>query len=312
MALSIDTCCPRCLFCTTRCLCTHLPLHKFSSDLKVIVIQDHAERKPSKKVLSSIPILSLLLNNVEVVLCAAGSFQVDIDLTAYNLSTDAALLYPSEASMPISDLVCSKTSIEAKTQTGSIGSTALKVLLVLDGSWVTVQHMLARNTFLHPSKCSHIRLPPSDIITASVYHTSGLRREPATNFVSTAEAVAWAIHFLSDELKPATTEILRLFRIFVSLKIAADKNSTIITNQSDFEECNAKLVDASCSSDDYSDNSVDGLDSGPEFSYIAAAGGGGIEVACTLLPSCGVRYKRPISKTDKRKRIRNKEKRRKR
>jgi DTW domain-containing protein YfiP len=277
--------CPRCLFGSSNCLCVDLPLCKFRSDLRVVIIQDIGECKPSKRAVSSVPVLLQVLDYVEVVCCSSGNFRVDLDLSVYNESTEVALLYPSEMSVPITDLV--DRSDRASSESGASLS-HLKVLLVLDGSWVTVQHILARNSFLRPNRCRHVRLPRCRSIPASVFHTSGLRKEPARSFISTAEAVAWAIFFLRDELKPAALEILKLFEKFVRLKVSVDRSSHCeISEKTVLYVQNDDLVD----------------EEQAPMTFCADDSG-------DLLPSNGAKQRHPISKSEKRKRMRQKEKRR--
>lgn len=303
--LIMEDACPLCRFPSADCVCLEVPQGKFASDVKVVIIQDPAELKPTKRAVSSIPILTLLLASVEVLPCDPGTYKADIDLFArYGARSDEiALLYPSQASQPLTTLFPGRVAdnnrhlAESSSTIGEPGYPfkILKVLLVLDGSWVTVQHILARNTYLHPTRCRHVRLPPSEVITASVYHTSGLRREPHKGFVSTAEAVAWALHFIQEEYHLVALKILQTFQMFVKFKIKSNSDSSREDIYDIYRESSSdstlKRTSGASDESDVEGSVVKGVD----------------VIELILLPSSGVRYKKPISKSTRRKIIREKE-----
>ena len=268
--------------------------------LRVVILQDHAELKPSKKAISSIPVLESILENIDVKICDAKTYAAAWDLSSYSDPAAVALLYPSDASsvLSVDSNSNQKSHIEESPSFNEDDSTSadmpfianqLKCLVVLDGSWVTVQHILARNAFLHPSRCRHIRLPPYHLICTSIYHTSGLRREPVKGFVSTAEAVAWALFFIDKEYQSVSLNILQSFQSFVESKaeIEISTHFGLITNS--FHESEKECGEYNLAED-----------------VVLPIGD------ASLLPSRGIKCKRPISKAEKRKIIRSKERKRKR
>lgn len=274
-------------------------------DVRVVIIRDLAELRPSKQGVSSIPALAAALEDVDIILCdASDCYKADIDiLSDYNVRPEqVALLYPSDASEPLPN-----APFDPNQACDDRSRHEVKVLVVLDGSWVTVQHILARNPFLHPGKCRHVRLPSSDVIAASVYHTSGLRKEPNEGFVSTAEAVAWALHFLSVDMRPISQKILENFQRFVESKINTCTNTNSTCSYSSTSRLGCSSDGASCSDSDCDDSSKEsGLALEPNAASLLAERQH-LRVM-TLLPAGGVRFKKPISKAQKRKRSRDKEK----
>ena len=112
------------------------------------------------------------------------------------LEPGAALLYPGERAIPASDRAGSPPT----------------VLVVIDGTWLQAEKMLAANPFL-------AALPQLSVASADPSGYQDLRREPAPHCLSTIEAVACALGAL--ERDPARFEPMRAaFRTMVEKQLA--------------------------------------------------------------------------------------------
>lgn len=248
---------------------------RVSTKIRVVIIQDHAELRPSKRYISSIPVLVSTLEKCTVITTEPSSIAVSYEESIFGKTNEIAVLYPSTSSTPLEKCMLAEDSTATS---GDVNfKQPIKTIIALDGSWVTVQHILARNSWLHPVHCRHIRLPPSATSQGSLYASLGLRIEPCRDFLSTAEAVAHALYYL-EEKEEATTTILLRFNALLS-KILHDREIT------------ADDSDITCSKNIFTSCRLDTNE-------------------VMLLPDKGIRYKHPQSKTEKRIREREKEKKR--
>lgn len=153
---------------------------------------------PSKLKVSSVPILKHVLKNfASYVISSKNNWR---ELESFE-SSSCVVLYPSESSIPV------QAYLEQYSPP--------KTLIVLDGSWVTVQESLYRMPQLYPNRIKHIRLSQEQLQNhVSLYHSLGLRKEPAKNFISTAEAVALTLSSFNQP-QIVVSSILNSFRLFV-------------------------------------------------------------------------------------------------
>ena len=204
---------------------------KVSISTRITIIRDEREKIPTKARISSIPTLVKVLSNCEVYHVAAKS-TINSDIKALLLQPGTVVLYPSETSVPL-DAFISDVQNEQATKSGGIST--IRTIVIIDGSWVTVQHILARNQALQPHNCQHVRLPssileadadadadagvtsPNCSMLRSLYEAYGLRKEPSRGFLSTAEAAAVALRLVDQEGNRACEAILREFSSFLSL-----------------------------------------------------------------------------------------------
>ena len=215
---------------------------------KVVVLMDEAEeRRPSKQMVSSVPLLQRLLENCTVHLVPtsrpvpAQLLRQWIDLT----SPHTALLYPSEASTPLQFMNCSGNSDDVNgdnLQSHDSNSTEMLIntLVVLDGSWRSVQYILHHNKLLQSQYLRHVRLDLAASYT-SYYQTYGLRQEPAPNCVSTAEAVALALMRIESASSSVGHSILTEFRRFVLMNTDIVCEDKIRESAHNSDENNANL-----------------------------------------------------------------------
>ena len=207
----------------------------------VVVLMDEAEeRRPSKVRVSSIPILRQL----ELPRCSIHPVRADrptapalLQQWADLSSPHTALLYPSESSRTL-DLSYS-TRDKHQCQQDEEEQPRIDTLVVLDGSWRTVQQILYHNPLLQPRKLRHVRLDVAATYT-SYYQRCGLRQEPAPNCVSTAEAIALALVCLEAPTNIVGRLILNSFKKFV------ENNSDYIEDLS--QQSNLSVIDGDKSS----------------------------------------------------------------
>jgi DTW domain-containing protein YfiP len=209
--------CEKCLNPLPCCYCSELPTEPLENVIRFVILQDPYELSPSKLKLSSVPILKHVLNNcTSFVLNKDNNWRISEDIN----HESCVVLYPSESSMTIPEYL----------QTHQIPQT----VIVLDGSWVTVQESLHRMPFLHPKRINHIRISPLQLQNrVSLYHSLGLRKEPARNCISTAEAVALALHSF-DPCHAAVSFILNTFHLFVEKRIQMTNSVPVLTLSGEF------------------------------------------------------------------------------
>jgi DTW domain-containing protein YfiP len=264
------------------CICQWLPTVRCDTRTKVIVIQDRSELNASKRRVSSIPILKLVMKNIEVeVVSVRQSFSLNIDFS----DPSTAVLYPSEASVPLLPHN-REISIGDSTFLGEYTDSAIRTLITIDGSWVTVQNIIAKNICLQPPRCRHVRL--DSLPSESAYELYGLRKEPSRNFLSTAEAVAWALLSIEPAGQEASRHILSAFTNFVQLRTVCS------IRDDDVSEDDDSSSSSGCQDDGYGveENSGEG--------------------ECRLLPSRGKKERVSKTKSQKRKQKRVSESRKKR
>jgi DTW domain-containing protein YfiP len=239
---------------------------------KIVILMDDAEeRRPSKQRVSSIPLLrqlNLQQCSIHPVRSSRAVPLADLRQWADLSSPHTALLYPSDSSTVLgfsqqqqqSSPPCSSPESTATTTTDTTeadatdthtGTVAIHTLLVLDGSWRTVQQLLYHNRSLQPPGLRHVRLDLAASYT-SYYQRHGLRQEPAPNCVSTAEAIALALLRLEEPSNQAGHVILTAFRRFVQqLNASAVRGRTTSCgddDDSDGEICFETAGDGAASS----------------------------------------------------------------
>ena len=291
-----------------------------SIETKIVVLVDEREEsRPSKWKVSSIPLLQRLkLENMSFYFVSASqsipslSLQEWIDIS----SPHTALLYPSDASIPL-DVSHSRFSTGEDVHNPN----AVHTLVVLDGSWRSVQQLLHHNPLLHPRKLRHVRLDMTSSCT-SYYQRLGLRVEPAPSCVSTAEAIARALFLLEKPTSQISNVILEDFRKFVESNVAMLRKAPISDDGMELNDAK-RLISAESVKDTFSihelnESRIDGdgketQDCGHEEIINCKRYFQEFDDADQnyLLPSRGVKEKKAVSKAEKRKHNREKERRRK-
>jgi hypothetical protein len=274
---------------------------KFFLQTKVVILQARTEISLSKKrALSSVPSVSSTLSNYLNIVDGErreGRSSIEMlnavidECAGLEKSSQPILLFPSDKSLPLDVFL---------TDTVHTDTTGCTTLIVLDGSWKSVLHMLSRYTKLHG--LPHVRLPHASS-SRSLYEVFGLRKEPRRSFISTAESIALSLSMI--EPSAVSTEacacILRKFESFLKWKVESESESVMAEIQGGaIREGEGKGyfdVDDSEHSDDDDDGESTSLD-------------GDAALPVKLIPFKGVKEKIRKSKADIRATKRKRERRR--
>jgi tRNA-uridine aminocarboxypropyltransferase len=185
--------CQRCLRPLAFCVCDMLP--PIAARTRVVLLQHPRE---ARLAICSAWLTRLALPNAE--LHRGFRFADDPRVREIAAAPGAALLYPGEGAVPASELAGRPPD----------------VLVVLDGTWLQVEKMLAANASL-------AALPRVSVASARPSGYRDLRREPAPHCLSTIEAVACALGALEGD--PARFEPMRAaFREMVEKQLACSRD----------------------------------------------------------------------------------------
>jgi len=191
--LPVRPTCLRCLRPTAFCVCAELA--PVASRTRVVILQHPRE---ARLAICSAWLTRLALENAE--LHHGFHFAGHDHVMALAASPGAALLYPGEGATPAAALAGSPPP----------------VLLVIDGTWLQAEKMLAANPRL-------AALPRVAVASSEPSGYRDLRREPAPHCLSTVEAVAFALGAL--ERDPARFEPMRAaFRLMVEKQLACSRD----------------------------------------------------------------------------------------
>jgi DTW domain-containing protein len=185
--------CLRCLRPTSFCVCASLA--PVASRTRVVLLQHPRE---ARLAICSAWLTRLALSNAEL----HRGFRFDERGHVMELASTpgAALLYPGEGATPAPALAAAPPP----------------VLVVIDGTWLQAEKMLAANRRL-------ASLPRIAVAAAEPSGYRDLRREPAPHCLSTLEAVACALGAL--ERDPARFEPMRAaFRLMVEKQLACSRD----------------------------------------------------------------------------------------
>lgn len=181
--------CPRCLRPVPFCVCGRLS--PIPSRTRVVLLQHPRE---ARLAICSARLTRVALANAE--LHRGFRFEDDRRVREVLATSGAALLYPGPGSRPVEVLA----------------GRPPPVLVVVDGTWLQAEKMLAANPAV--AALPRLSIAPD---RASGYRQ--LRREPAPHCLSTIEAVACALGAL--ERDPARFEPMRdAFQAVVELQLA--------------------------------------------------------------------------------------------
>lgn len=185
--------CRRCLRPVDFCVCADLA--PVETRVRVVILQHPRE---ARLAICSAWLTRLALARAE--LHAGIRFDDDPRVRPALEAPGAALLYPGPGAVPA----------------GSLAAAPPPVLLVVDGTWLQAEKMLAANPAL-------AALPRVAVAAPEPSGYGGLRREPAPHCLSTLEAVAWALGEL--EGAPERFEPMRAaFRRAVELQLACSRD----------------------------------------------------------------------------------------
>ena len=185
--------CRRCLRPSAFCVCRDLG--PIASRTRVVLLQHPREARVA---ICSAWLTRVALANVE--LHRGFRFDADARVREVVSSPGAVLLYPGPGAVPVSSLVDAPPPF----------------LVVVDGTWVQAEKMLAAN----PAVAA---LPRLSLIPDRASGYQALRREPAPHCLSTIEAVACALGAI--ERDEARFEPMRsAFRAMVERQLACSRD----------------------------------------------------------------------------------------
>jgi tRNA-uridine aminocarboxypropyltransferase len=181
--------CLRCLRPLDFCACAGLP--RIPSRTRVVLVQHPRE---ARLAICSAWLTRIALENAEI--HRGVSFEQDPAVRAAASVPGAALLYPGPTA----------------TDAAALRGRPPPVLVVVDGTWLQAEKMLAVNPTL-------AALPRISVVPAEPSGYRELRREPGPAHLSTAEAVALALGTLEDD--PARfAPVVAAFRTMVDRQLA--------------------------------------------------------------------------------------------
>jgi DTW domain-containing protein YfiP len=181
--------CRRCLRPPDFCACSDLPVA--ASRTRVVLLQHPRE---ARLAICSARLTRIALANAE--LRRGVSFEDDGQVRAAASIPGAALLFPGAGATPAE----------------ALHTTPPPVLFVIDGTWLQAEKMLKVNPTL-------AALPRVLVRTAEPSGYGDLRREPSDGFLSTAEAVAFALGALEGDAA-RFEPLVRAFRTLVARQLA--------------------------------------------------------------------------------------------
>ncbi len=185
--------CPRCLRPLPFCVCADLA--PVAARTRVVLLQHPRE---ARLAICSAWLTRLALANAE--LHRGFRFSDHPRVREIVGAPGSALLYPGDAAVPASERAASPPAF----------------LVVVDGTWVQAEKMLAANPAL-------AALPRIGVSSADPSGYGDLRREPAPHCLSTIEAVACALGALEGD--PARFEPMRAaFRAMVEKQLACSRD----------------------------------------------------------------------------------------
>ncbi len=185
--------CPRCLRPTAFCVCG--PLRPIAASTRVLLLQHPRE---ARLAICSAWLTRLALANAE--LHRGVGFEDEGRVREMASMPGAALLYPGEDAVPAA----------------SLAGRPPPVLVVIDGTWLQAEKMLAANPRLSA-------LPRVSVASERPSGYRDLRREPAPHCLSTIEAVACALG--AFERDPGRFEPMRAaFQLMVEKQLACSRD----------------------------------------------------------------------------------------
>jgi len=198
--------CEHCSRPPALCVCHVLPRQKYVTQTQVLILQHPNERR--KRNLSTVPLLRLVLENVQVMVgYIFEAKSIPAVMEQLELGQKPLLLYPSpnaislDANDDISDgendnrlevLLPSSNQISSNDQDGQNdhNDSNNNLLIIMDGTWTEAKRMVRDSPSLVEC-CQSVKFAAD---SSSIYHA--LRREPEDHCISTLEACARALALL--------------------------------------------------------------------------------------------------------------------
>lgn len=176
----------RCTHChrpLVQCLCDALPSQKIDTHTQVLILQHPSEFR--RGTISTVPLLNLILSNVEVVVGRNFDLNTRVVAEAIERNWTMVILYPGEDAIDLDDPTDEERDLLGMQH---IAADDRKTLLIaVDGTWSQARRMFDSSPEL-VSKCHQIQFTSN---ATTVYDR--IRTEPDDYCLSTSEAVAEAL-----------------------------------------------------------------------------------------------------------------------
>lgn len=180
------------------CICECLPSEKILTETQVFVLQHPVEAR-RRKVIGTVPLLPLCLENVEVCV-ALFSIRGGVDkairqrLASVVQRPGTMLLYPGDGSLPIE---------RAAHELPYPDDSRRRTLVVIDGTWQQTEAMMARHRILNRLPRFHLPFGASgEEVPGSLYgdlRQVARAQDRVPGHISTCEAVGHALEHLEPQ-----------------------------------------------------------------------------------------------------------------
>jgi DTW domain-containing protein YfiP/GNAT superfamily N-acetyltransferase len=186
------------------CVCDVLPDQKLRTNTRILILQHPNERR--KKNLSTVPLLRLVLENVQVIVGYEFEAEQIAAIKGFIAKGQKPLfLYPSPDAVSLdnaddadewslSEMATKSTSDEQlllENMPNKLGNSNL--LIIIDGTWTEAKRMVRES----PSLLQHCQTVQFTSDATSIY--DAVRKEPEAHCLSTLEACAKALELLEPK-----------------------------------------------------------------------------------------------------------------
>ena len=205
--------CDRCYRPPALCVCEALPDQRIITKTSLLVLQHPNERR--KKNFSTVPLLRLVLENVQVLVgCKFESEQIAPLVEALQQDRQPLLLFPGPGSMPLDELRLSVPRPDESANSFPQPETVLSdenLVIVVDGTWTEAKNILRDSPTL-VNKCKLVQFANE---ATSIYNS--IREEPKPHCMSTLEACSKVLQLL--EPSPETDVAVNYLQEVLALHV---------------------------------------------------------------------------------------------
>eukprot|EP00977_Amphora_coffeiformis_P000822 scaffold175_cov177-Amphora_coffeaeformis.AAC.24 len=219
--------CDMCRRPTVQCVCEALPPSLIPTATDILVLQHPSEFR--KKSVSTVPLLSLVLQNVQVVVGESFDLDIPVIREAVSEGNRLLLLFPGEEVLSLDSPHNDERRVTDEEHRGSDSTTKAiptddrKVVLILvDGTWTQAGRMI-RNSPELLEVCQRVQFTS---VSESIYHA--VRKEPKRHCISTLEACSRALTLLEPHNPNVTVASKHLYgalRQLVRIQLQHNKDT---------------------------------------------------------------------------------------
>lgn len=206
--------CRQCARPDALCVCDVMPPEQLATQTKILILQHPNERR--KKNLSTVPLLKLSLQNVQVVV--GYTFEPESLPPVQKLFEQGRkplLLYPSEGAIPLDDAsLTTNNQCSDDRPDNLIQSNDENLLIIVDGTWNEAKRMVRDSPRLVEC-CQAVQFTSE---ASSIY--DAMRREPQEHCLSTLEACAQVLLLLEPQADQVQESLHRVLQAHVNAHLA--------------------------------------------------------------------------------------------